>query len=77
MVTDATPDHPYSGITGSSITFQTAGISEADAFVALSDGATRTGMALQPTFRAERYASLVDRFGVPWMVNCPEPYPEG
>jgi PhnB protein len=27
-------------------------------------------MALEKTFWAERFGMLVDRFGVPWMINC-------
>ena len=27
-------------------------------------------MALQPTFWAQRFGTLVDRFGIPWMINC-------
>lgn len=27
-------------------------------------------MALQKTFWAERFGQVVDRFGVPWMINC-------
>lgn len=38
-------------------------------FDALADGGTVT-MPLEPTFWAERFGMLVDRFGIPWMVNC-------
>jgi PhnB protein len=27
-------------------------------------------MPIQKTFWAERFGMLVDRFGIPWMVNC-------
>ncbi len=27
-------------------------------------------MPLQKTFRAVRFGTVVDRFGIPWMVNC-------
>jgi len=27
-------------------------------------------MALEPTFWAARFGMLVDRFGIPWLVNC-------
>jgi PhnB protein len=30
----------------------------------------RVIMALQKTFWAERFAHVVDRFGIPWMINC-------
>ena len=29
-------------------------------------------MPLQKTFWAIRFGMLVDRFGIPWMVNCEE-----
>jgi PhnB protein len=29
-------------------------------------------MALQKTFWAIRFGMLVDRFGIPWMINCEE-----
>jgi PhnB protein len=28
-------------------------------------------MPIQQTFWAARFGMLVDRFGVPWMINCP------
>jgi PhnB protein len=27
-------------------------------------------MALEKTFWAERFGMVVDRFGVPWLINC-------
>jgi PhnB protein len=50
---------------------QVAGKSAEDAeriFAALSKGGT-VNMPLEQTFWAERFGMLVDRFGVPWMVN--------
>jgi len=38
-------------------------------FQALSENGT-VHMPLQKTFWAERFAMLVDRFGIPWMINC-------
>ncbi len=37
-------------------------------FTALAEGGNVT-MPLEQTFWAERFGMLVDRFGVPWMVN--------
>jgi PhnB protein len=37
-------------------------------FTALAEGG-RTTMPLGPTFWAERFGMLVDRFGTPWLVN--------
>jgi len=41
-------------------------------FKALADGGT-VRMELQETFWALRFGMLTDRFGTPWMVNCPRP----
>jgi PhnB protein len=30
-------------------------------------------MPIQETFWAKRFGMLVDRFDVPWMVNCSKP----
>jgi PhnB protein len=38
-------------------------------FVALADGGA-VQMPLQETFWASQFGMLVDRFGIPWMVNC-------
>ena len=38
-------------------------------FHALADKGT-VRMPLQQTFGALRFGMLVDRFGIPWMVNC-------
>lgn len=37
-------------------------------FAALSEGGTVT-MPLEKTFWSERFGMLVDRYGIPWMVN--------
>lgn len=41
-------------------------------FRALSQNGTVT-MALQETFWAHRFGMVVDRFGIPWMLNCQKP----
>lgn len=38
-------------------------------FSALSENGS-IEMPLQQTFWAERFGMLVDRFGIPWMINC-------
>lgn len=38
----------------------------------LSEGAT-IKMPLQETFWARKFGMLVDKFGIPWMVNCAKP----
>src|SRR5262245_57804673 len=41
-------------------------------FKELSDGA-QVQMPIGETFWAERFGMLVDKFGIPWMVNCGKP----
>jgi PhnB protein len=41
-------------------------------FSALADGGKVT-MPLQKTFWAAKFGMLVDRFGIPWMINCEQP----
>ena len=38
-------------------------------FKALAEGG-RVEMPFEKTFWSERFGMLVDRFGIPWMVNC-------
>ena len=45
-------------------------VSEGDRiFHALAEGG-KVGMPMQETFWAVKFGMLVDRFGIPWMVNC-------
>ena len=41
-------------------------------FAKLADGGHVT-VPLQQTFWAQRFGALVDRFGIPWGINCGEP----
>ena len=55
---------------GFTVTLNVSATADAErVFAALSDGAT-IRMPLQPTFWAERFGMLVDRYGTPWMINC-------
>ena len=38
-------------------------------FEALADNG-RIEMPLQKTFWAGRFGALIDRFGIPWTINC-------
>lgn len=38
-------------------------------FHALADGGSTT-MPIEETFWAQRFGMLVDKFGIPWMINC-------
>ncbi len=66
---DAPPAH-YSKPAGFSLSVATRDPAEAERlFNALAEGGT-IKMPLQKTFWAERFGMLVDRFDIPWMVNC-------
>ena len=40
-------------------------------FAQLADGGEVT-LPLQKTFWAQRFGAVVDRFGIPWGINCGE-----
>ena len=66
---DAPPDR-YEEPKGFSVTIQINDPAEADRiFQALTEDGTVT-MPIQQTFWAARFGMCVDRFGIPWMVNC-------
>jgi len=70
MGSDTMPEHPYDGLKGFSVSIGADDPAEADRlFAALAAGGTVT-MPIGETFFAARFGMLVDRFGVPWMVNC-------
>ena len=66
---DVAPDR-YEALTGFSLSIQIASATDAERiFHELSkDG--RVTMPLEKTFWAERFGMVVDRFGIPWMINC-------
>jgi PhnB protein len=69
MGSDAPPDRAQAA-KGFSVNIAVEEPAEADRiFHALAEGGT-VGMPIGPTFWAERFGMLVDRFGTPWMVNC-------
>ena len=69
---DAPPDR-YQKPEGFHITLGIKDVTEAERiFKSLAEnGAVQ--MALGETFWAARFGMLVDRFGIPWMVNCAKP----
>jgi len=64
------PSHiPYEGIKGVSITLNFSSVEEAEViFNALAEGG-RVTMPFAPTFWAKKFGMLVDKFGVPWIIN--------
>jgi PhnB protein len=70
MGSDCTPDHPYEGVKGCSVSLNVESTADAERiFKALADQGAVT-MPLQETFWAARFGMFTDRFGVPWMINC-------
>ncbi len=56
---------------GHSVSIQIDDPEEAErVFAALADGGVTT-MPMGETFWAQRFGMCKDRFGTPWMVNCP------
>jgi PhnB protein len=69
---DAPPDY-YQKPGGFSVTIQIDDTADAERiFNSLAEDGT-VKMPLQQTFWAERFGMLIDRFGIPWMVNCGNP----
>ena len=69
MGSDAPPER-YQKPQGFSVSLQINDSQEAErVFEALADDG-RVTMPLEKTFWAERFGMLVDRFGIPWMINC-------
>ncbi len=69
MGADAPPQH-YTTPQGFSVALHMTDPAEAERiYKALSENGT-VKMPLQQTFWAIRFAMLVDRFGIPWMINC-------
>ena len=70
MGSDAFEGCPYEGARGMQVNINVETPEQAErVFTAISAGGQVT-MELQETFWARRFGALVDRYGVPWMVNC-------
>ena len=70
MGSDAPPEH-HKTPQGFSVSIHVTDPSEAErVFRALADNGNVT-MPMAATFWAQRFGMLVDKFGTPWMVNCP------
>ena len=69
MGADVAPEN-YEAPKGFSLSLHSSHVSEAErVFHALADGG-KVVMPLEKTFWAERFGMVVDRFGVPWLINC-------
>lgn len=64
------PPQQYQAPQGISVSLNFYDVAEAErVYQALAEGG-EVQMPLQETFWAERFGMLVDRFGIPWMINC-------
>ena len=78
MAADVTPAR-YEAPVGFSLSLQVANAADAERIFADLSSGGNVVMPLEKTFWAERFGMLVDRFGVPWMINCEaaeQPSPE-
>jgi PhnB protein len=70
MGSDGQPGRDHEQIKGISVALNIEEPAEAErVFNALAENGT-IQMPIQSTFWAARFGMLVDKFGVPWMVNC-------
>jgi PhnB protein len=70
MASDSMPGQPWEGIRNVHLALMFDDVAEGRrVFDALAAGGQVT-MPLQKTFFAEGFGMLVDRYGVPWMVNA-------
>ena len=68
---DVPPDR-YEAPKGISLSLQIKGVADAERiFEGLASGG-QMQMPLQQTFWAARFGMVVDRFGIPWLINCEE-----
>jgi PhnB protein len=72
MGSDA-PPNLYERPAGFSVSLSVGTPAEAErTFNALAENGT-VRMPIQQTFWSVRFGMVVDRFGIPWMVNCEQP----
>ena len=75
MGADVAPDR-YEAPRGFSLSLQIASTAEAERVFHDLAEAGRIVMPLAETFWAARFGMLVDRFGIPWLINCEVPAAE-
>jgi PhnB protein len=72
MGSDAPADR-YQPPQGFSVSLGVKDVTESERlYKAMSEGA-KIIMPLQKTFWSASFAMFVDRFGIPWMINCQQP----
>ena len=58
---------------GFSVSINLEDTAEAERIYAELAPGAQVKMPIQETFWAQRFAMLIDRFGIPWMINCCKP----
>ena len=66
---DIAPDR-YGATKGFSLSLQTKNTSEAERIFHELGKDGRVVVPLEKTFRAALFGMVVDRFGIPWLINC-------
>jgi PhnB protein len=67
------PQQMFSKPQGFCVSIQVDEAADAErVFAALAEGG-KINMPLAPTFWSERFGMLIDKYGIPWMVNCEKP----
>jgi PhnB protein len=66
---DVAPER-YEAPRGFSLSLQIASVADAERMFAELAADGTIVMPLEKTFWAERFGMVVDRFGVPWLINC-------
>src|SRR5581483_3185149 len=69
MAADVTPEQ-YEEPKGFSLSLQLNNTAEAERIFHELGRDGRVVLPLQQTFWAARFGMLVDRFGIPWLINC-------
>ena len=72
MGSDATPDR-YEEPKGFSMSVGTKDPAEAERMFNELAAGGKVQMPLEKTFWALKFGTLVDRFGIAWMINCEQP----
>ncbi len=78
MASDCPPDR-YQAPQGFSVTLGVPEAAEAERIFRTLAQDGKVTMPIQETFWAVRFGMVVDRFGIPWMINCEkavQPQPE-
>ena len=69
MGADVTPDR-YESPRGFSLSLQIKSTTDAERIFRELGKDGKVVMALEKTFWADRFGMLIDRFGIPWLINC-------